>query len=106
MSSKRSVMAAAMGMERAFASAQKSPPGQAIMSVSRPMLGVAQLAAAVSVGEVGGEFHLLVRRVARRLAGALERQRHRTVAGDLVGMHVAFSPALERHGRIGRDVQL
>ena len=32
-SSKRSVIAAAIGIERALASAQKSPPGQAIMSV-------------------------------------------------------------------------
>ena len=38
-------MAAATGIERALASAQKSPPGQLIMSVIRPMLGVAKLAA-------------------------------------------------------------
>jgi hypothetical protein len=31
-------MASAIGMERALASAQKSPPGQAIMSVSRRIL--------------------------------------------------------------------
>ncbi len=44
-SAKRSVIAAATGIERALASAQKSPPGQAIMSVSRPMFGVAKPAA-------------------------------------------------------------
>jgi hypothetical protein len=41
-SAKRSVICAANGIERALASAQKSPPGQAIMSVSKPMLGVAK----------------------------------------------------------------
>ena len=113
-SSKRSVIAAAIGIERALASAQKSPPGQAIMSVSRPMLGVAklasraachsaqqvalahprqqqvlvvrdaQLAAAEAVGQVGGDVHLVGGGVAGRLAGALERQRHGAVAGDPV----------------------
>ena len=41
-SAKRSLMSAATGMERALARAQKSPPGQAMMSVIRPMLGVAK----------------------------------------------------------------
>ena len=40
-SAKRSVSSAATGIERALARSQKSPPGQAIMSVTRPMLGVA-----------------------------------------------------------------
>ncbi len=39
---KRSVIASAIGIERALASAQKSPPGQAIMSVSRLMLALAK----------------------------------------------------------------
>ncbi len=40
--SKRSAMAAAIGIDFAFASEQKSPPGQEMMSVSRPMFGVAR----------------------------------------------------------------
>ena len=105
-SSKRSVIASAIGIERALASAQKSPPGQAIMSVSRPMFGVAKpalraachsagrsssctqgssrfwscvtrsFAGAEAVGQLGGDVHLVVGGVAGRLAEALERQRH------------------------------
>ena len=90
--------APAIGIERALASEQKSPPGQAIMSVSRPMLGLAKPASraachsagrsparthgstrfcscvtrssprAEAVGEIGGELHLRIGHVARRLA--------------------------------------
>jgi hypothetical protein len=38
----RSAMAWAIGIDLALASEQKSPPGQQMMSVSRPMLGVAR----------------------------------------------------------------
>ncbi len=44
-SAKRSVICAASGIERALARPQKSPPGQAIRSVMKPMLGVAKPAA-------------------------------------------------------------
>jgi hypothetical protein len=37
-----SAMAWAIGIDLALASEQKSPPGQQMMSVSRPMLGVAR----------------------------------------------------------------
>jgi hypothetical protein len=44
----------AIGSERALASEQKSPPGQAIMSVSRPMLGgPAQRAGGLATGRAG-----------------------------------------------------
>jgi hypothetical protein len=111
------------GIERALASAQRSPPGQAIMSVSRPMLGVAkpprarpataragrlvhpgqqqvlvvrhaQLAVAEALGQVGGGVHLLGRHVARRQAGALERQRHGAVARERCACTLRCEPAL------------
>ncbi|MNY07287.1 hypothetical protein D3C86_1400860 [compost metagenome] len=40
--SKRSWIPSAIGIDLAFASEQKSPPGQAMMSVSRPILAVAR----------------------------------------------------------------
>ena len=53
----------------------------------------AQFAGAEAVGEIGGELHLVGRRVARRLAGALQRQRHRAVAREAMDVHVALEPA-------------
>ena len=116
----------ATGIERALARSQKSPPGQQIMSVSRPMFGVAkpaaglparveeaalfdvgehqvllvrdaQFAKAVVVGEVGGGIHLFRGDVARAVPGFLQRQRDRRIAGDTVRTHVALDPAGEGH---------
>ena len=61
----------------------------------------ARFTAAVAVGQVGGQVQLLGARVARRLAGALDRQRDGAQAGQLVRMRVALEPALEGGGRVG-----
>ena len=45
------------------------------------------------VGERRRLLHLLGRRVAGRLADALERQRHGAIAGEAMAVHVALDPA-------------
>ncbi len=96
------LMSCAIGIERAFASAQKSKPGQQMMSDRRPKFGVASssarellpqlvqlglldvdehevlpvghanLAEAVAIGEIGHGVHLVGRDVARHLARRLQ----------------------------------
>ncbi len=58
-------------------------------------MGVAHLAKAVAIGQIGDGVELLVSDVARGHAGTLERQRHGGVAGLLVRHHVALAPAAE-----------
>ncbi len=114
-----------MGIDLALASEQKSPPGQQMMSVKRPMFGVARpsarssfhrsnslacstsasthvllvgaarLAEAVALGQVGDGIELLVGDVAGGDAGDLQRQGHGAVARLLVRHHVARAPAGE-----------
>ena len=72
-------------------------PGQHQVLVVRD----AQLAAAEAISQCGGTFHLIGRDVARGQAGTLERQRHRAVAGQAVGVHVAPQPALVGRQRVG-----
>ena len=134
MSAKRCVISSAIGIERALASAQKSPPGagdhvgqqadvrrrETRIARGVPQRGQvafahpgqqqvlivrdAQLAVAEALGDRGGGVHLLGRRVARRLAGALQRQRHGAVAGEPVAVHVASQPAAVRLRRLDSGV--
>src|SRR6266581_401171 len=59
------------------------------------LVGYAQLAERIAVGEVGDFFHLLDGDVARRHAGLLERQRDGGVTRLLVRMDVALVPVRE-----------
>ncbi len=56
----------------------------------------ADLAEAVRVGQIGDHVHLVRRRVARRHARFLQRQRDGGVAGNLVRKDVALDPVGER----------
>ena len=64
---------------------------------SSPALKRSARSAAASICVGGG--------VARRLAGALERQRHGAVAGEAVRVHVALEPAAVRGRRVERGVR-
>src|SRR6266571_5112313 len=60
------------------------------------LVGYAQLAERIAVGEIGDFFHLLDGDVAGRHAGLLERQRDGGVTRLLVRMNVALVPVSER----------
>ena len=58
-------------------------------------VGDANLAEAVAFCQFGGSFHLFAAAVARGGPGFFQRQRNRSVAGDLVRLYVALDPARE-----------
>src|SRR3989454_4746966 len=60
------------------------------------LVGYAQLAERIAVGEVGDFFHLLDGDIAGRHTGLLQRQRHCGIPRFLVRMDVALVPARER----------
>ncbi len=62
----------------------------------------AHLAMAEAFGDRCSRDHLVGRRVARGLAGALQRKRHGAVAAQLVGLHVAVAPTAVGLRCVGR----
>src|SRR5438105_579176 len=60
------------------------------------LVGYAQLAERIAVGEVCDFFHLLDGDIARRHSGLLQGQRHRGITRFLVRMDVALVPVRER----------
>ncbi len=126
----------AMPMDPAFASEQKSSPGQQIMSVNVPMLGVARFSACkacqVSTRSIcrtspSTRFWSCVARsspldtrsarsasrsicasvrVAGRLAMRLDRNDHRAIARHLVRPRVVAVPGLEIRRLSGRHIDI
>jgi hypothetical protein len=60
----------------------------------------AQLIERVLLREASDGIHLLGRRIARRAADRLERDRHRRIAGLPVGVDIALEPAAIGGSRI------